>query len=244
MSDTLDPRLEELAELVVFAHDAGVPAFAPGADAAALERTAALAAAALATAAPPPLRLQQRLAAQGLAFCADRRRAIGTPRPVQVLAAPLRRSPWPFLLLAAAAAALLWFLRPGFAPDLGAERARLLAAQNVVRMDWKPGPSPLAGEVRGDVVWSPGEQAGFLRFQGLPPLDGTHRFQLWIVDGTRKGAPVDGGLFVIADARPDTVVPIVPKLPIGQAAAFVVTVEEWAGAVVSEQKDVVALAGL
>lgn len=254
MSDTFDPRLDELAERIVFAHDVDVPTFAPGRDADALERTAALAAAAIATAEPPPRQLQQRLAAAGLAFCAERRSTRPAPRPVPsptpVFPPPAipgmapRRSPWPYLVFAAAAAALIWLVRPGTGHDAGAERARLLTTQNVVRIDWKAGPSPLAGSVQGDVVWSPTAQTGYLRFQGLPPLDASHRFQLWIVDGNRKGAPVDGGLFAIADAKADTVVPIAPKLPIGKAAAFVVTVEEWAGAVVSEQKDVVAIAGL
>ncbi|MCC6987352.1 MAG: anti-sigma factor [Acidobacteria bacterium] len=255
MSDTFDPRLEDLAERVVFAHDADVPAFAPGGDAAAFERTAALAAAALALAEPPPPRLQQRLAAAGLAFCAERRRpkpsvhalpptAPALP-PSPAAAGPAqRRTRWPYLVFAAAALALIWLVRPGSGRDAGSERARLLTTQDVVHLDWKPGPSPLAGAVLGDVVWSQHEQRGYLRFQGLPPLDQSHRFQLWIVDGSRTGAPVDGGLFAIADAKADTVVPIAPKLPIGKAAAFVVTVEEWAGVVVSEKKDIVAIAGL
>jgi hypothetical protein len=113
-----------------------------------------------------------------------------------------------------------------------------------VRIAWKSGPSPFAGTVRGDVVWSQDRQVGYLRFTGLPPLAPGHRFQLWVVDGERTGAPVDGGLFSIADATAETVVPVHTTLPIGKPAAFVVTVEDARGVVVSGQEHVVAIAGL
>jgi hypothetical protein len=98
--------------------------------------------------------------------------------------------------------------------------------------------------VSGDVVWDDASQLGFLTFEGLPPLDDEHRFQLWIVDGQRQGAPIDGGLFAIGKADEPTVVAITAKLPVGRAAAFVVTVEAKAGVVVSAQEHVVAVAGL
>ncbi|MBL8752480.1 MAG: anti-sigma factor, partial [Planctomycetes bacterium] len=122
-------------------------------------------------------------------------------------------------------------------------RAALLAdATGLVRCEWTPGPSPQRGEVRGDVVWDPHRQHGFLRLSGLPELDLGHRYQLWIVDGTRQGPPVDGGLLGPRGAATEVVVPIVAKLPVRQPAAFVLTVESADGVVVSAQEHVVAIA--
>lgn len=56
---------------------------------------------------------------------------------------------------------------------------------------------------------------------------------------------LDGGLFDLpptAGAGAQIVVPIRATLPVRQAAAFVVTVEERGGVVVSAQEHVVALA--
>ncbi len=252
MSAPLDPRLEAMADAVVFAHEAGTAAPASDRDYDSFERTAALATAALAHAEPPPPALAQRLAAAGLHFCAERRAAAPAAAAstgfVTSLRPPTRRSGTLFGFLTGLAAALLtWFFatRPPAAVDLDTARSQLLAKADVQRLEWKTGPSPLAGTCKGDVVWSGADQTGYLTFEGLPPLGPDQRFQLWIVDGARQdSAPVDGGLFEIGAATGVTVVPIQARLPVGKAAAFVVTVEDKAGAVVSKQKHVVAIAGL
>ena len=47
-------------------------------------------------------------------------------------------------------------------------RAKMLASQEgLVRATWTAGTTPV-GKVDGDVVWSPAQQAGFMRFRGLP----------------------------------------------------------------------------
>lgn len=248
-----DPHLEDLAEAVAFAHEAETTW--PAADEhelRALEQVAAVATLALAEPAPAaPERLRARLGADGLRFCAERRPA---PRPAPF---PPPRAPRGPVAAAAtffsglAAGALLWAglghlpTAAPVPPPPAAARATLLADEpHAEVLPWRTGPSPRAGAVAGDVVWSGSRQRGFLRFRGLPPCDADHRFQLWIVDGTREGAPVDGGLFAIGDAAADTVVPVAPKLPIGRAAGFVVTLEGANGAVVSRQEHVVAIAGL
>ncbi len=239
-----DPHLEALAEAIVFAHEADAPRPGPGLGVFALERTAALAAAAFAGPAAVPERLQRRLAAAGLAFCAERRRELAHDAPRTAPRGSGRGIPT--FLLGVAAGIVVWFvLRPDAEVPIERHRDTLLATPSAVRMPWKAGPSPLRGQVEGDVVWSHDAQQGFLRFRGLPPLDEDHRFQLWIVDGNRSGAPpVDGGLFAVADAAVDTIVPIRAALPIGAAKAFVVTVEPRGGVVVSKQEHVVAIAGL
>lgn len=233
-----DPRFEAAAEAVVFAHESN-DAMPFGA--AALERAAALAAAAFAGSAVPPRRLQDRLMAAGLAFCAE----VAAAR-VERGAAARPRSAWvPAFLLGIAAGVALWFALQGTPPDAGAEvrRTRLLANDPAcLTIPWQAGPSPLRGSVQGDVVWSERRQEGYLTLRGLPPQDGDHCFQLWIVDGKREGAPVDGGVFDVADARTATTVPVRPALPIGAARTFVVTVEPRGGVVVSKQEHVVAIA--
>lgn len=82
-----------------------------------------------------------------------------------------------------------------------------------------------------------------MQLDGLEPLPQEQQYQLWIVDGNRTGAPVDGGVFDLASTK-HAVVPIAAKLPIGEAKAFVITVETRGGVVVSDQKDVVAIASL
>ena len=272
MSETSDPRLEQLAETVAFAHDPTTawPAATNGtADAAALhslERTAALAATMLAERTELPKHLQDRLAAAGLSFCAEQRRKAGPAtgaaraatasspmlRPVAAAAIdrPAAGTGVRTFLFGLAAGAALWFgwgaLRtaPPAAPTLTEQRASLLAAPATVRLPWKAGPSPRSGAVTGEVLWSQDQQQGILTFRGLPALDAEHAYQLWIVDGNRTGAPVDGGVFALADGTAETLVAVQAKLPIGKPAAFVVTVEERAGVVVSKQEHVVAIAGL
>lgn len=119
-----DPR-EVLAEAIVFAHEAeSATTTASGAGSVsnnerrALERTAALASAACAIRDPLPLRLQQSLAAAGLAFCAERAQQARSATPPPTLGSgfvtSLSRRPWSTWIGgastgAAAAAAALWF---------------------------------------------------------------------------------------------------------------------------------------
>ena len=85
-----------------------------------------------------------------------------------------------------------------------------------------------------------------MRFSGLKPNDpDREQYQLWIVDASRgeplKVPPVDGGVFD-AGAGGDVIVPIAPKLPVGKAFAFAVTIEPPGGVVVSDQSRKVVLA--
>lgn len=267
MTDAYDPQLEALAEAVVFAHEATavLPADADPLALLRLEHAAALAAAALAERPAAPKHLQERLAAAGLAFCAEQRRTdtrptASGPRAIvsgeQTARPAAARLPIGTFLLGLAAGVALWLAlssalssrnqQPTLTEQTVTEqRASLLSTDpKAIRVPWKAGPSPKSGTVAGEVVWSQDRQQGFLSFRGLPPLDADHRFQLWIVDGNREGDPVDGGVFAVADATAETVVPVHAKLPIGKPAAFVVTVETKHGAVVSKQEHVVAIAGL
>lgn len=219
----------------------------------ALERTAAIGAAALAGDGAPPQRVHERLAAAGLAHCAAIRRNQADEMPHGGFTTSLTGRATStgrllgFALATAAAAAALWFalLQPR-EPALRDLRSDVLAHDDsAVHADWQAG----VGEAhpRGDVVWSQRRQDGWLRFHGLPPLGPEQAYQLWIVDADRQGAPVDGGVFTITRSEsPDgeVLVPIHAKLPIGHPKAFVVTIEDRQGVVVSAQEHVVAVASL
>ena len=99
----------------------------------------------------------------------------------------------------------------------------------------------------GDVVWSPSRQQGFMRFRGLAANDpAVAQYQLWIFDAERDEAyPVDGGVFdVPPEADGDVVVRIDPRLVVGRAVAFAVTVEQPGGVVVSSRSRLPLLAAL
>jgi hypothetical protein len=101
-------------------------------------------------------------------------------------------------------------------------------------------------QLTGDVVFDPASQAGFMRFRGIPVNDPRlSQYQLWITDGSREQPqPVDGGVFDVSqgDAGSDVIIPFSAKLPIGRPTAFVITLEQPGGVVVSKQERVFALA--
>lgn len=127
-----------------------------------------------------------------------------------------------------------------------AELAQLRAAPGVVETSWTKGPSEeyVADLLEGDVVWSPTEQRGFMTFRGLKPNDpSVEQYQLWIFDATRDEAhPVDGGVFDIAADGEAQIVPIDPRVPVGEATLFAVTVERPGGVVVSDRSKLPVLA--
>ncbi len=249
-----DERLEPLADAVLDAWESGAQVdFATTGDApearaelAGLERAAVMYAAigAMRTAQAAPMRpaFFEQLVAVG--------NEIAKAPAIPIQKAPLlghsvsRQPRWlPFL--AGAAAGFLGAYLALTPSDQEPSRMRedFLGRGNYAKIDWKPGTSHSYGTVHGDVVWCTQRQQGFLRIDGLQPLPQGLQYQLWIVDADRTGAPVDGGLFDLASGN-EQVVPIQAKLPVREAKAFVVTVEKKGGVVVSEQKDVVAIAGL
>lgn len=137
------------------------------------------------------------------------------------------------------AASLLFLFLLGSPSPLDPARARetLVAAADTIVVEWMQGTDTSAGaQVSGDVVWNSARQAGFMRFVDLQPNVASERqYQLWIIDGDRPSEPpVDGGVFNVT-SEGEVVVPIDPKLSIGRASVFAVTVEKPGGVVVSEK---------
>jgi len=256
--------MERLAEAIAFAHEVEAAGVAlESGDARELERVAAIAAGALSRALPPPATLSSRLAADALSFCSERHATHGQGahghathghathgHEVPGFTTPLERRPgallW-FVVGAAAAGLALWLaMAPGAGDDrregpMRELRVAALASGEAERSSWS---SDKGDAPEGDVVWRQRSQDGWLTFRDLPQLPEDQAYQLWIVDGTRAGDPVDGGVFTVEQGASDLIVPIRASLPIGRAASFVVTVEDRRGVVVSKQERVVAVASL
>lgn len=126
------------------------------------------------------------------------------------------------------------------------QRAALLNSGHVIQASWSPGNDASGNALVGDVVFDPVTQKGYLRFHGIPANDPRlEQYQLWIADGSRTPPePVDGGVFNTPQTTVtgDVIIPFEAKLPVGKPAAFVVTVEQPGGVVVSKQERVLALA--
>lgn len=151
-----------------------------------------------------------------------------------------------------AIAALGWWraLSTPSIPSPEATRSRVLAAADRVDWTWsawaaKPAaeggePFPAAG-VTGDVSWSTSQQAGVMRFAGLPRNNPEQsQYQLWIIDPAQKH-PIDGGVFNV-DREGEVLVNIDPKIRVSGVAAFAITVEKPGGVVVSDQSRRVVIA--
>lgn len=161
------------------------------------------------------------------------------------------QNPWfartGWLVAAAAAAALAVVLtRPEPLPAAPESRDAFVArvADEIV-VPWTPTADPLGAGISGDVVWSPSEQKGFMRFRGLAVNDkAANQYQLWIIDAARTGEdPVDGGVFDCT-SNGEVNVPIDAKLAVGQPAAFAITLEKPGGVVVSKQEHLFLLAAV
>lgn len=138
------------------------------------------------------------------------------------------------------AVATLPTMPPG-QPSPAVARAALLA--KAAPVPWTGTEDPAAKGVAGDVLWSPERQEGFLRFEHLPSNDPkVYQYQLWIFDATRDDRfPIDGGVFDVPEGG-EVVIPIAPRLPVGKATLFAVTIEKPGGTVVSSRERIVLVA--
>lgn len=99
------------------------------------------------------------------------------------------------------------------------------------------------GPMSGNVVWSDEMQEGYMTLTDLPANDPSKKqYQLWIIDPARDENPVDGGVFDIPSGESTSIIPIRNPLFVTKPQAFVITLEQPGGVVVSKQEVVVALA--
>lgn len=180
-----------------------------------------------------------------------------TLRPRRAWAAPIG-----WIVAAASLALALVAWRPTPTPTLEQRLTGLMARPGLVRTAWvglddaklAEAPHRFDRELRGEVLWDPATNEGYMVFEGLAANNPAElQYQLWIFDAERPTGelpqfgegilsqrPVDGGVF---DVGPNgrVIVPIDPKLRVGKAAIFAVTVEPPGGVVVSD-RDIVTLA--
>ena len=131
--------------------------------------------------------------------------------------------------------------------DLGTQRNQLLAAgEDVVRFDWSDwaadGQGPEIPGVKGDVVFSPKTQTGYMRFVGLPDNPKDAQYQLWIVDERGMGQRVSGAIFDAHARGGELIVPVSPRITVGKPVAFALTIEKPGGTWVSDMKRRVVIA--
>jgi anti-sigma-K factor RskA len=163
---------------------------------------------------------------------------------------------WATALAAAAALAAVWFRGPRVerievavpapavvveAPSPAEGMAEMMARVQPVALEATE--HPLAGRAEGAVVWDGREQRGYLKVEGLAPVDPTKGvYQLWIFDRRRdERYPVDGGVFTVSGDEA-VVVPIRAPLEVAEPTLFAVTLEPPGGVVVSDRKRIL-LAG-
>jgi hypothetical protein len=214
----------------------------------ALERTAARLAASLAElppgAEPLPDELAQTLERQAAAFFAGRKRA-AFPAPASPAPRSLRLAAWSGWVTAAAAlvAVALLLREPRSLPPVNSPAPTTLSERmaNLARiapqLTLQPTTHPLATGASGQLVWDSKSQQGYLRLDGLAPVDRRQgAYQLWIFDANRPEMdPIDGGLFAVDRDDQPTFVPIRATLPVGQPTLFAITLEPPGGVVVSDR---------
>lgn len=183
---------------------------------------------------------------------------VSRDEPLEIETKPIRFAPDPapprnrlaplgwMVAAAASIGAVIGWLRPAElasdAPfDASQARAALVSAGTQL-INWSTwGEDERFEGVTGDVVWDDQAQEGYMTFVNLPVNDpSVSRYQLWIVDAERGAPltvpPIDGGVFDVDVENDVVVVPIRAKLPVGEAAAFGITIEGPNGAVVSERR--------
>jgi hypothetical protein len=212
--------------------------------------------------APLPATVRGRIAGEAAAYLPRRGGGVVVPAAAGGAAgrSPLVMSGW--WVAACLAVAVAWLGATG-RRDAGpraitvakspAELRRQLLVEDpdAVTVAWKAGKDPAIAAAEGDlgdVVWSPERQQGFMRIRGLAVNDPTvEQYQLWIFDAERNAAhPVDGGVFDVTAVSDDgdVVVPMDPRLPVGKATLFAVTVEKPGGVVVSSRERLPLLAAV
>lgn len=146
------------------------------------------------------------------------------------------------------ASPILWNDDPEPGPTVAKEPTPESARDNLLKEAGDLLQSEFSGtetypEMSGDVVWSDSLQEGYMTLTDLPANDPTSKqYQLWIVDPSRDEKPVDGGVFDIPSGERTAIIPIRNPLFVKNPQAFVITLEQPGGVVVSKQEVVVALA--
>jgi len=187
-----------------------------------------------------PKKLLERLRKGMEEFVVDEPEDGAVVRPVawqRLLVAP--QTGW-----AMAALLAIFFVAKSFVEEPTPEAAReTLVAKAGDLIESKFGGTERYSQMSGTVIWSDELQEGYMSLTNLPANDpNANQYQLWIVDPARDEKPVDGGVFDISTNDGTVIIPISNPLAVTNPQAFVITLEQPGGVVVSKQEVVVALA--
>lgn len=193
-----------------------------------------------------PSHLRQRiLATQGISSTKPSGLSVATPKVLDM--GKREYTAWVAMAASLLLAFTLWMTRGDtrLVPRdsaLADRRELLRSASDILQVSWDGGKTPFDAPVEGDVVWSNKNQAGYMRFVGMPKNDPrVEQYQLWIIDPARDDEPIDGGVFDI-NSDGEAIVPIHAKLQVLKPAAFAITIEKPGGVVVSTQERLPLLA--
>jgi anti-sigma-K factor RskA len=89
----------------------------------------------------------------------------------------------------------------------------------------------VAREPGGDIVWSNGQQMGYLRLQGLASDEPAQRqYQLWIIGGDASSNDfINGGMFFVGRNTGELIVPIHADHFVQMPKMFLISVEPLGG---------------
>lgn len=101
-----------------------------------------------------------------------------------------------------------------------------------------------AAGAAGSLIWSPTQQQGFMRINGLQSNDpNMNQYQLWIFDKDQdERYPIDGGVFNIPPGETEAIIPIHAKITAMNPTLYAITVEKPGGVVVSSRERIVMIA--
>ncbi len=119
--------------------------------------------------------------------------------------------------------------RPSSEPTIAELREQLLTSSpDVLHLQLVSDNGVGGSEPSGDIVWSSGQQTGYLRLRALASGEAVQRrlYQVWIVGSDLSGNEmIDGGIFAVDRNAGDLILPIQANQFVQQPKMFFVSVE-------------------
>lgn len=101
----------------------------------------------------------------------------------------------------------------------------LRADPSSIRGNWLRTFNPRVQDVQGDLVWSPRQQQGVMRFINLPAPPSGRFYQLWLYDARNTQTPVSGAIFRKGSGKSDWYKAIYPETQVASPYKFELKLE-------------------